>query len=96
MVLKGRWKDGSPLIAVPNYARMNRDGMPTEYLSDPEINYAPGSTTGNGKTTSAKVGETAAPGTPVIVRPRAGAGTTALRNDSPDHPEPRVLSRVWI
>jgi DUF1680 family protein len=96
MILKGRWKDGSPMIAVPNYARMNRVGMPAEYLGDPEINYAPGSTTSNGKTTPAKVGETVAPGTPVIVRPRTGAGATALRDNNPEQPEPRVLSRVWI
>jgi len=96
MVIKGRWKDGSPMIAVPNYARMNRVGTPAEYLGDPEINYAPGSTTGSGKTTPAKVGDTAAPGTPVIVKPQAGAGTTALKHDNPDRPEPRVLSKVWI
>jgi hypothetical protein len=84
------------MIAVPNYARMNRVGMPAGYLGDPEINYAPGSTTSNGKTTLAKVGDTAAPGTPVIVKPRAGAGTTALRNDNSEHPGPRVLSKVWI
>ena len=96
MVIKGSWKDGSPMIAVPNYARMNRVGMPAEYLGDPEINYAPGSTNSNGKTTPAKVGDTAAPGTPVIVKPGAGAGMTTLRNDNRDHPESRVLSKVWI
>jgi DUF1680 family protein len=96
MVIKGTWQDGSPMTAIPNYARMNRVGPPAEYISDPEINYAPGSTTSNGKTTPAIVRDTAAPGTPVIVKPRAGAGTTALRNDNPERPEPRVLSKVWI
>jgi DUF1680 family protein len=24
MIIKGRWNDGSPLLAIPNYARMNR------------------------------------------------------------------------
>jgi hypothetical protein len=26
MVIKGTWADGSPLLAIPNYARNNRDG----------------------------------------------------------------------
>ncbi len=25
LTLKGKWKDGSPMLAIPNYARMNRD-----------------------------------------------------------------------
>jgi DUF1680 family protein len=25
MVIKGQWADGSPLVAIPNYARLNRD-----------------------------------------------------------------------
>jgi uncharacterized protein len=24
MTIRGRWADGSPLVAIPNYARMNR------------------------------------------------------------------------
>lgn len=36
MVITGTWKDGSPMIAVPNYARMNRTGSPVEY---PEENH---------------------------------------------------------
>ena len=24
MVIKGQWEDGSPLVAIPNYARTNR------------------------------------------------------------------------
>jgi len=26
MVLKGKWADGSPMVAIPNYARNNRGG----------------------------------------------------------------------
>jgi hypothetical protein len=26
MVIKGKWSDGSPLLAIPNYARENRGG----------------------------------------------------------------------
>jgi len=28
MVIKGRFADGSPMIAIPNYARMNRQPAP--------------------------------------------------------------------
>jgi DUF1680 family protein len=31
MVIKGKWADGSELVAIPNYARMNRVGPPHEY-----------------------------------------------------------------
>lgn len=32
MILKGSWADGTPLIAVPNYARGNRDIDPSEEI----------------------------------------------------------------
>ncbi len=95
MVLHGKWKDGSPMMAIPNFARMNRTGAPPpEYLTDHEINYAPGATTSNGKTTPKLVGDTAAPGTPVIVKPNAGAGTTAVPKG--DVIRKREQSKVWI
>lgn len=31
VAIAGTWKDGSPMLAIPNYARMNRAGPPTEY-----------------------------------------------------------------
>ena len=34
MAITGQWQDGSPMLAVPNYARMNRVGPPPEYPSD--------------------------------------------------------------
>jgi DUF1680 family protein len=34
MVIKGQWQDGSPMVAIPNFARMNRAGAPPEYPSD--------------------------------------------------------------
>ncbi len=34
MVLTGKWSDGSDLIAIPNYARMNRAGSPPQYPED--------------------------------------------------------------
>ncbi|MGA8672333.1 MAG: beta-L-arabinofuranosidase domain-containing protein [Terracidiphilus sp.] len=34
MVITGQWQDGSPMIAIPNFARMNRVGAPPDYPSD--------------------------------------------------------------
>ena len=34
MVITGKWQDGSPMVAIPNFARMNRVGLPPEYPSD--------------------------------------------------------------
>jgi len=35
MTIKGKWADGSPLVAVPNYARLNRDVTPTAVPEQP-------------------------------------------------------------
>ena len=40
MVIKGRWADGSPLVAVPNYARLNRltpTATPDESSNKPPV-----------------------------------------------------------
>ena len=42
MVITGKWADGSPMLAIPNYARMNRVGPPREYPADEENNRKPG------------------------------------------------------
>ncbi|HWR14363.1 MAG TPA: beta-L-arabinofuranosidase domain-containing protein [Terriglobales bacterium] len=34
MVIRGEWADGSEMLAIPNYARMNRVGPPPEYPRD--------------------------------------------------------------
>jgi uncharacterized protein len=34
MLITGKWADGSDLVAVPNYARMNRVGPPPEYPTE--------------------------------------------------------------
>ncbi len=31
MAINGQWQDGTPLLAIPNYARMNRAGPPGEH-----------------------------------------------------------------
>ncbi len=43
VVITGRWEDGSPLLAIPNFARMNRVGPAPEYPSDDNPVHAPGS-----------------------------------------------------
>jgi hypothetical protein len=43
MVISGKWEDGSPMVAVPNFARMNRVAPPREYPGDAESDLAPGS-----------------------------------------------------
>jgi len=55
MAIKGTWADGSPMLAIPNYARNNRQaqdpqgrGRGGEAGGDSAINYAPGSTAGAG------------------------------------------------
>lgn len=95
MVLEGKWQDGSPMTAIPNYARTNRVGAPQEYPSDDEINYAPGTTTGAGTTTPSGSVKTATPPTPVIVNANAGAGVTTPAK-RPGRPTPAIESKVWI
>ncbi|HYG98545.1 MAG TPA: beta-L-arabinofuranosidase domain-containing protein [Terriglobales bacterium] len=47
MTITGKWQDGSPMVAIPNYARMNRiEREPAENAGgDSSVNYAPGATT---------------------------------------------------
>lgn len=47
MALTGTWEDGRKMLAIPNYARMNRAGTlaPRGEAGDPSIDYAPGATT---------------------------------------------------
>jgi hypothetical protein len=43
MVITGKWEDGTPLLAIPNYARMNRVAPPPEYPSDDDPIRSPAS-----------------------------------------------------
>ena len=36
VVITGKWQDGSPLIAIPNFTRANRVGVPPDYPMDRE------------------------------------------------------------
>ena len=95
MVITGTWQDGSPMVAIPNYARMNRVSAAHEYPDDDNINYAPGATTSGGVTTGSSSSTTAAPTTPVIVTANAGAGVTVPAK-RPGKPTPNIESKVWI
>lgn len=46
VVLDGKWANGKPLTAIPNFARMNRTGQvaPATGGGDSSVNYAPGAT----------------------------------------------------
>jgi len=47
VALTGKWKDGLPMLAVPNYTRMNRvDQVATIGGNNSGVNYAPGTSGG--------------------------------------------------
>jgi DUF1680 family protein len=67
MTLKGKWSDGKPMTAIPNFARMNRlveNASDTRASSGSAINYAPGATT------STEASATNAPSSPPASRRR--------------------------
>jgi hypothetical protein len=39
VTLSGKWEDGTPLLAIPNYARMNRNGAPHDYPDDDGLDH---------------------------------------------------------
>ena len=41
VAITGKWRDGSPMTAIPNYARMNRVGPPAEYPDESRSSAAP-------------------------------------------------------
>jgi len=41
VVIKGKWADGADLVAIPNYARMNRVGPPHQYPGEEDPTPAP-------------------------------------------------------
>jgi DUF1680 family protein len=43
VAITGTWQDGTPMLAVPNYVRMNRAEQPkVETAGESSVNYAPG------------------------------------------------------
>lgn len=68
-VLRGSWQDGSPMTAVPYYARANRTGAPLREFPRGEgaVEYAPGATQSGGAVASAEPVEAARGGSPDAV-----------------------------
>ncbi|MFT4111297.1 glycoside hydrolase family 127 protein [Silvibacterium sp.] len=98
MAIKGEWKDGSTMVAIPNYARMNRGGAPPPYPTPDGgvVDYAPGATTNKGAKTGSGSLTTATPPTPAIVASNAGAGNTTPTAAKTYGRKHRVDSKVWI
>ena len=96
MALTGTWKDGSPMLAIPNYARMNRTGTPAMYPGPANVDYAPGATVSSGAETASGSDVTASPPTPVIVTSTAGAGDTSPADNKAYGRKRRIDSKVWI
>ena len=96
MVIKGTWKDGTPMVAIPNYARMNRVGPPPEYPGDRDVNYAPGATTSTGAKLPSRAPTVAAPASPIILTPTGGAGSTAPADNRRYGRRTAIDSKVWI
>jgi len=45
MAITGTWQDGSPMLAIPNFARMNRVSQ-VAAVGAGDVDYAPGTTGG--------------------------------------------------
>jgi hypothetical protein len=63
-VLRGRWQGGTPMTAVPYYARANRTGVPVREFPRGEgaVEYAPGATRSGGTDASAEPAQAARDG----------------------------------
>lgn len=80
VVITGTWQDGKPMMAIPNYARMNRAAPPrTEVAGDSSVNYAPG-------TSNAAAGANP----PGSTNPPASSGRRWPRH------ERTIESKVWM
>jgi uncharacterized protein len=90
MAISGKWADGADLLAIPNYARMNRVGPPHEYPGDEDIDYAPVAPVSAG-TTSAKDGASSRVSP---TAPSTGSANVGSGNRRKSHSE--VQSKVWI
>jgi len=54
MVLTGSWANGKPLVAIPNFARLNRIGQVAmdDAPGNAGVNYAPGASVSGATTTN--------------------------------------------
>lgn len=68
VAIRGRWADGSPLTAIPNYARMNRTGWAIpEFPGRSGVEYAPGSVGAGGAQQAVAQERRREPGTQSLV-----------------------------
>ncbi len=97
VAVTGTWEDGSPMLSIPNYARMNRVPSPEMYPGQADLDYAPGATTSAGLRSASGSAVTATPPTPVTLTASNGAGNTSAgpRKDGLRHEHP-IESKVWI
>ncbi len=82
MVITGKWQDGTPMLAIPNYARMNRVAQEwSEVARESSVNYAPDATTNNSNAT-----------------PQANAGTSLAGAPAapPRRYQRKIESEVWM
>jgi DUF1680 family protein len=87
MTIIGKWQDGTPMLAIPNYARMNRvQHEPEEHGGESGVNYAPGATAGAPAANSAAATNTNS----------ATANTTAAAPVPRRFRRPPVQSIVWM
>jgi len=84
-VIKGAWADGSPMIAIPHYARNNRLGAVANSevaAGNPAIDYSGGSSTGStGSATTTSAASDAS--TPRPNRGRFGSGSMVWLKEQP-------------
>ncbi|WP_232298889.1 glycoside hydrolase family 127 protein [Granulicella tundricola] len=90
MTITGTWQDGSPMLAIPNFARMNRVGPPREFLGDPAVNYAPGSTTSAGPAPSNTNSN------PGVVNNNAGSVAPTTNTPVGRRGPRKIDSKVWV
>jgi hypothetical protein len=87
MAIVGKWQDGAPMLAVPNYARMNRvTENRSEIALDSAVNYSRGTTihNSNNKEKPEPAGSSL-------------QGTTIPKNSTERTPgQPKIESKVWI
>jgi hypothetical protein len=80
VAITGTWQDGTPMLAVPNYARMNRvERHNIQAAGDASVNYAPGAT--NAPATANPPGSNIPPASAGNQRPRR---------------ERKIESKVWM
>lgn len=87
MVITGKWQDGSPMLAIPNYARMNRVQAPRpEIAGNGSVNYAPGATANAANTNTGTNQGAAFQGSAVPLSPEVRPGRY----------QRKVESKVWM